>query len=117
MKLFTTNAGRAKLALGGVATLVYAFLYLPLIVVIVYAFSSSNITGWPPGAPTLHWFDVLRNDPDPRDAFVNSIKVAVTATVLAVLLGTPAAFALQRFRFFGREALNFGITLPILLPG
>jgi putative spermidine/putrescine transport system permease protein len=97
--------------------LVYGFLYLPLIIVIIYAFNSATITSWPPSSPSLHWFNVLWNDPDPRDAFVNSIKVAIAAVILAVLLGTAAAFAMHRFRFFGREALNFGITLPILLPG
>jgi len=107
----------SRVALGAVAALVYAFLYLPLIVVIIYAFNSATITSWPPGQPSLHWFNVLWNDPDPRDAIANSLKVAVTATLLAVLLGTPAAFALQRFRFFGRESLGFVITLPILLPG
>ncbi|HEX6506925.1 MAG TPA: ABC transporter permease [Chloroflexota bacterium] len=107
----------ARYALGGVAALVYAFLYLPLIIVIIYAFNSATITSWPPGHPSLHWFDVLWNDPDPRDAVVNSLKVAVTATVLAILLGTPAAFAIQRFRFPGKEGLGFVITLPILLPG
>jgi len=107
----------SRVALGAVAALVYAFLYLPLIVVIIYAFNSATITSWPPGQPSLHWFNVLWNDPDPRDAIANSLKVAVTATLLAVLLGTPAAFALQRFRFFGKESLGFVITLPILLPG
>lgn len=112
-----THRARAKLLLGSAASLVYVFLYLPLLVVIIYAFNSAAITTWPPSQPSLHWFQVLWNDPDPRDAFVNSVKVAAAATVIAILLGTAAAFALQRFRFPGREALNFAITLPILLPG
>ena len=111
------RAGRARFALGAVSLLVYAFLYLPLLIVIIYAFNSASITSWPPSQPSLHWFSVLANDPDPRDAFVNSIKVAVSASLLAVFLGTAAAFALQRFRFPGSEGLNFAITLPILLPG
>ena len=115
--MFRTHRSRAKLLLGGAAALVYGFLYLPLVIVIIYAFNSATITSWPPAQPSLHWFQVLWNDPDPRDAFVNSIKVAVAATVIAVLLGTAAAFALHRFRFPGREGLNFAITLPILLPG
>lgn len=107
----------AKLGLGAASALVYGFLYLPLLIVIIFAFNSATITSWPPSSPSFHWFQVLWNDPDPRAAFVNSIKVAIAATVIAVLLGTSGAFALQRFRFFGKEALNFAITLPILLPG
>jgi putative spermidine/putrescine transport system permease protein len=108
---------RARLILGAFAALVYGFLYLPLVVVVVYAFNRAEIMSWPLTGFSFHWFQVLWNDPDPRTAFVNSVKVAVSATVIAVLLGTPAAFALHRFRFFGREALNFAIALPILMPG
>jgi putative spermidine/putrescine transport system permease protein len=108
---------RAKILLGTGAGLVYAFLYIPLLIVIIYAFNSASITSWPPSPPYLHWFRVLLADSDPWTALVNSLQVAVAATIIAVLLGTSAAFALQRFRFPGRESLNFGITLPILLPG
>lgn len=108
---------RGRLALGTAAVLVYAFLYLPLALVFIYAFNSASIMSWPPTSPSLHWFALLFRDPEPKDAFVNSIKVAVAATAIAVLLGTAAAFAVQRFRFPGRELLNFGITLPIVLPG
>jgi putative spermidine/putrescine transport system permease protein len=112
-----TARGRARLSLGTAAALVYGFLYLPLVIIFIYAFNSASITSWPPSRPSLHWFNVLLNDPDPRDAFVNSVKVAIAAVIIAVLLGTAAAFAMHRYRFPGREALNFGITLPILLPG
>lgn len=117
MRLLATSAGRSRLALGSVSALVYGFLYLPLVVVVIYAFNSATITTWPPSQPSFQWFQLLWNDPDPRAAFINSIKVALAATVLAVLLGTAAAFALHRLRFPGKEGLNFGITLPILLPG
>ena len=107
----------SKLALGATAALVYAFLYLPLIVLILYAFNSENINSWPPAGLSLRWFGVLAQDLEPRAAFVNSLLVALVATLVAVLLGTAAAFALDRFRFLGRDALSFAITLPILLPG
>jgi putative spermidine/putrescine transport system permease protein len=103
--------------LGTIAALVYGFLYLPLLLVFVYAFNSASITSWPPSSPSLHWFHVLFADQEPKDAFVNSLEVAVAATIIAVVLGTAAGFAVQRFQFPGREVLNFGITLPILLPG
>jgi putative spermidine/putrescine transport system permease protein len=115
--MLSTARGRARFGLGLVACLVYGFLYLPLVVVVIYAFNSAQIFGWPPAHFSLHWFQLLWNDSEPRDAFYNSIRVALAATTIAVLLGTPAAFALQRFRFFGKEALNFAVALPILLPG
>jgi putative spermidine/putrescine transport system permease protein len=115
--MLSTPRARAKLGLGLVAGLVYVFLYLPLIIVIIYAFNSAEIFSWPPSNFSLHWFQILWGDTEPRDAFFNSLRVALAATVIAILLGTPAAFALQRFRFFGKEALNFAIALPILLPG
>jgi putative spermidine/putrescine transport system permease protein len=115
--MLRSHRRRAKLILGSVAALIYGFLYLPLLIVFIYAFNSATITSWPPAQLSFHWFQVLWNDPDPRDAFINSVKVAIAATIIAILLGTAAAFALQRFRFPGREGLNFTITLPILLPG
>lgn len=112
-----THRGRARVSLGVAATLVYGFLYLPLLIVFIYAFNSATITSWPPSSPSLHWFRVLLADPDPWNALENSVKVALAAVAIAVILGTAAAFALHRYRFPGREGLNFGITLPILLPG
>jgi putative spermidine/putrescine transport system permease protein len=103
--------------LGAAAALVYGFLYLPLIVLILYAFNRENVNSWPLAGLSLRWFGVLAQDLEPRTAFVNSLLVALSATVAAVLLGTAAAFALDRFRFPGRGAISFAITLPILLPG
>lgn len=106
-----------RFGLGAAAALVYAFLYLPLVVLILYAFNSENVNSWPLAGLSLRWFGLLAQDSEPRAAFVNSMLVALVATLAAVLLGTMAAFAFDRFRFPGRGALNFAITLPILLPG
>jgi len=105
------------IGLGAAAGLVYAFLYLPLIVLLLYAFNSENVNSWPIQGFSLRWFAVLAQDLEPRAALVNSLLVALIATAIAVVLGTAAAFALDRFRFIGRDTLNFAITLPILLPG
>ena len=113
-KLRTQNS---KLVLSALTALVYAFLYMPLLVLILYAFNNANVNSWPPAGLSLRWFGVLARDLEPRTAFVNSLLVALIATVVAVLLGTAAAFALDRFRFPGRGTLSFAITLPILLPG
>ena len=101
----------------GAAGLVYLFLYLPLFLIVLYAFNKTNINSWPfPGFST-RWFDTLAHDQAPKDAAWLSVRVGLFSTVLAVLLGTGMAFAFARHRFFGREGLNFVVTLPIILPG
>src|SRR4051812_706317 len=102
---------------GATSALVFAFLYLPLALIVLYAFNKTNINSWPfPGFST-RWFDKLFNDQVPRDAAWLSIRIAFASTVLALLLGTSMAFAFARFRFLGRELINFAVTLPIILPG
>ncbi|MEA2469120.1 MAG: putative spermidine/putrescine transport system permease protein [Thermoleophilaceae bacterium] len=111
------TAGGARWALRGVAFVVYLFLYLPLFLIVLYAFNKTNINSWPfPGFST-RWFDQLAHDQAPKDAAWLSVRIALFSTVLALLLGTGMAFAFARYRFFGREALNFVVTLPIILPG
>ena len=106
-----------KLVFGATSALVFVFLYLPLFLIVLYAFNKTNINSWPfPGFSTK-WFDKLLHDPVPKDAAWLSVKVAVVSTSLALLLGTSMAFAFARFRFFGRELVNFTVTLPIILPG
>jgi putative spermidine/putrescine transport system permease protein len=101
----------------GAAALVYLFLYLPLFLIVLYAFNKTNINSWPfPGFST-RWFDTLFHDQAPKDAAWLSVRIGLFSTVLAVLLGTGMAFAFARYRFFGREGLNFVVTLPIILPG
>jgi putative spermidine/putrescine transport system permease protein len=107
----------ARWGFGAAAALVFVFLYLPLGLIVLYAFNKTTVNSWPfPGFST-RWFDKLGSDPAPRDAAWLSVKVAVVATLFALVLGTSMAFAFARFRFFGREAVNFAVTLPIILPG
>src|SRR4051794_19913591 len=110
--------GRAsKIGFGLSAGLVLAFLYLPLFLIVLYAFNKTTINSWPfPGFST-RWFVKLWHDPAPKNAAWLSVRVALFSTVFAVLLGTGMAFAFARFRFFGRELVNFAVTLPIILPG
>jgi putative spermidine/putrescine transport system permease protein len=105
------------LAFRGAAALVYAFLYLPLVLIVLYAFNKTNINSWPfPGFST-RWFSQLAHDQAPKDAAWLSVRIALFSTAFAVVLGTGMAFAFARYRFLGREALNFVVTLPIILPG
>jgi len=101
---------------GGVA-IGLAFIYVPLIVIAIYAFNSSNVLEWPPPGLTLDWFSKAFQDHEARSAFVTSLKVGAVATSIALLLGTVASMAVARHRFFGREAVSFLVILPIALPG
>lgn len=102
---------RAAIAIG------LAFIYIPLIVLAIYAFNASNILEWPPPGLTLDWFPKAIEDEFAREAFVTSIKAATAATAIAIVLGTLASLAVARHRFFGREAISFLVILPIALPG
>jgi putative spermidine/putrescine transport system permease protein len=97
--------------------LVIAFLWIPLALIGLYAFSSSNIQGWPITSWTFHWFSIAWHTQEARDAFRLSVYVALIATGTALALGTMAAAAVARFRFFGREAVSFLLVLPLALPG
>ncbi len=96
---------------------VLAFLWLPLGIVAVLSFNRSASLAWPPTGFTLKWWNKAIHNDGARNALLMSMKTAVMATVIALLLGTAAAFAVQRFKFFGREPLSLMIVLPIALPG
>jgi putative spermidine/putrescine transport system permease protein len=107
----------ARIGLGVASTAVVAFLFLPLVVVAIYAFNKSQIQSWPISDWTLHWFGVAWRDDQLRSSLWLSVRVGLGATGIALVLGTMAAFAIHRFRFFGRESISFLLLLPIALPG
>jgi putative spermidine/putrescine transport system permease protein len=96
---------------------VLAFLYVPLIILVVYAFNPSRLQAWPPTGFTLDWFGEAWANPGIRRALVNSLLAGLGATSIALVLGTLAALAVQRFSFFGRDTISFLFVLPIALPG
>src|SRR5499425_2404083 len=106
-----------RIALRIWVALVLAFLFIPIVLIVLYAFNPSNIQTWPISGFSLHWFSVAWHDPQVRGAFLLSVRVGLVATVLALLLGSAVAFALHKFRFFGRDAISFLLVLPIALPG
>jgi putative spermidine/putrescine transport system permease protein len=108
---------RARVVLRVVTGLVFAVLYVPLLIVAILSFNESKSFSWPPSGFTLHWWNLAATESGPRDALWLSLKIGFTATAIALVLGTLAAFALQRFRFFGRDAVNLMLVLPIALPG
>jgi putative spermidine/putrescine transport system permease protein len=102
----------------GIATaLVIAFLWIPILIILAYAFNGSILQTWPVQNLTLHWFHEAWHDQEVRSAFWLSIKIALISTAIALVLGTAASFAISRFSFFGREAVTFLLLLPIALPG
>ena len=96
---------------------VLAFLYLPLIILAIYAFNPSRLQAWPPTGFTLHWFGEAAANSGLREAILNSLLAGLGATGIALVLGTLAALAVHRFSFFGRETISFLFVLPIALPG
>jgi putative spermidine/putrescine transport system permease protein len=96
---------------------VLAFLYVPLIILIVYAFNPSRLQAWPPTGFTLDWFGEAWANPGIRRALLNSLLAGLGATSIALVLGTLASLAVQRFSFFGRDTISFLFVLPIALPG
>jgi putative spermidine/putrescine transport system permease protein len=106
-----------RIALRAMTGLTLAFIYFPLAVIGLYAFNERRTMTWPIPGFTLKWFGKALDNPGVRDALLTSLKAALGATIVALLLGTLAAFAVQRFRFFGRETISFLVILPIALPG
>ena len=110
-----SSGTRWALRIGTAITL--AFIYVPLVVIVIYAFNESRSQAWPIDGLTLEWFDRALNNPGVRDALWTSLQAALGATAIALLLGTLASLAVSRYRFFGRETISFLIILPIALPG
>ncbi len=110
-------SGRTRNLLRVGVGITLAFIYIPLIVIGIYAFNGGLTLEWPPPSLTTKWFGEAIDNQGARDAFVTSIEVGLAATAIALLLGTLAALAVSRHRFFGRETISFLVVLPIALPG
>jgi putative spermidine/putrescine transport system permease protein len=108
---------RARALLRAAVGVGLAFIYIPLIVIGIYAFNSSKILKWPPPGLTTEWFSKAFESETAREALLTSIEAGAVATAIAILLGSLAALAVARHRFFGRETISFLVVLPIALPG
>ncbi|MEV6207736.1 ABC transporter permease [Kitasatospora sp. NPDC051914] len=107
----------ARIALRIAAGLGFAAIYLPLLLVLVNSLNPDRSASWPPPGLTLHWWGEAWRSTGARDALWTSVRAGAGATAIALVLGTLIAFAVQRYRFFGREAVSFAVVLPIALPG
>jgi putative spermidine/putrescine transport system permease protein len=95
----------------------FLFLYIPIGVIALYAFNAQRVQAWPIQQYSTQWFGAAFDNASVRGALLLSVEVGLAATAVALVLGTLAAFAVQRYRFFGRETISFALVLPIALPG
>ena len=107
----------ARAALATFMALGLALIYLPLVVVLISSFNTDRTFGWPPSGLTFDWWTRTFHNSGAREALATSVKAGLGATAVALVLGTMAAFAVARYRFFGKEAISILIVLPIALPG
>jgi putative spermidine/putrescine transport system permease protein len=106
-----------RVGLGIWTAFVILFLLFPIVLIGVYAFNASNVQSWPITHFSTTWFGQAWHNSEIRGALWLSVRVGLIATGIAVGLGSAAAFAVHRFRFFGREFISFLLVLPIALPG
>ena len=99
------------------AALIMLFLFFPIVIIMLYAFNPSNVQSWPLPGLSTRWFSSTWHNTEVRQALWLSVRAGLIATAIAMVLGSMAAFAVDRYRFFGREAVSLVILLPIALPG
>ncbi|HET6595930.1 MAG TPA: ABC transporter permease [Anaerolineales bacterium] len=115
----SSNSGeRAPLGLTVAAIGALLFLHVPLLIIFLYSFTTDEATySFPLPGLTTKWFGVALQRADLWAALALSVRVALIATIVALILGTLAAAAVYRSNFFGKEAISFLLVLPIALPG
>src|SRR5436853_7594134 len=99
------------------AVAVFAFLYLPIAVLMLYSFNREGVGGFPPRHPTLDWYRMLFADGPIWDSVFNSLQVAFAAMAISLAFGVPAALALDRAQFPGKALFRRLVLLPLILPG
>lgn len=95
----------------------FAFIYVPLTLVVINSFNKNTSFAWPPTGLTTSWWSKAATNEGVRDAITRSVTVALAATAIALVLGSLAAAAIARYSFFGRDAISLLFVLPIALPG
>ncbi len=107
----------SRLAFAAWTLLIMLFLFVPIALIAVYAFNSSNVQSWPIAGLSTKWFSSTWHNEEMRHALWLSVRAGLFSTAIAIALGSMAAFAVHRFKFFGREAISFIFVLPLALPG
>jgi putative spermidine/putrescine transport system permease protein len=108
---------RARIVLRILTALGFAVLYVPLAIVVLNSFNKSRTFAFPPTGLTLKWWSAAANSEGALKALRTSVWAGLGAMSIALVLGTMIAFAVQRYRFFGRSTVSFLVILPIALPG
>ena len=111
------TARLSRVALAIWTTAIVVFLMSPILLIVLYAFNPSNVQSWPLDGLSTKWFSSTFHNEAMREALWLSVRAALISTTIAVVLGSMAAFAVHRFRFFGRETVSFLLVLPLALPG
>src|SRR5580692_2591258 len=96
---------------------VFAFLYLPIAILIIYSFNGAGVGGFPPHNLTLDWYRTLFADDAIWESVLNSVIVALAAMAISLTFGIPAALALDRANFPGKALFRRLVLLPLILPG
>ncbi len=112
----TKSTSRSPL-LAAYSALVFAFIYLPIVVLIVYSFNRDGVGGFPPRHFTLDWYRQLFSDSAIWDSVINSLIVGAASVALSLTLGLLAALALDRAHFPGKALFRRLVLLPLILPG
>jgi spermidine/putrescine transport system permease protein len=112
-----TNGSKIPPWLAGYSAVVYAFLYLPILVLVIYSFNGQGIGGFPPRGWTLKWYATLFADAELWNTVRNSLLVALAGVAISIGLGLPAALALDRTGFPGKPIFRRIVLLPLILPG
>lgn len=97
------------------AFLVFVFIYIPIIVMIVFSFNNQRNNYYWNGF-TLKWYEVLFTESDLLGFLVNSLIVAITATVISIVIGVLGAMGLMRFEFKLKQTINSALYIPIVIP-
>src|SRR5688572_21004199 len=100
-----------------VTATILVFIYVPIMLIVLQAFNPNRTASWPPSGFSLRWVEIALQTDGVRQALTASVVAALGATAVALVLGTLAALAVARYRFFGRETISFIVLLPIALPG
>lgn len=96
---------------------VMLFLYLPLFIIILYSFNAESVNAFPISSYSLKWYQALFKDDELIGAVFNSLKIAFASTFIALCIGMPAAYAINKYSFWGKKSLERIILMPITLPG
>jgi putative spermidine/putrescine transport system permease protein len=106
-----------RIALRVASALTLAFIYVPIAIIVLYSFNTARVATWPIAGLTLDWYARALGNAGIRNALLASLEAAIGATIVALILGSLIAFAVQRYAFFGRQAISFVVVLPLALPG